>query len=301
MRLDKLEIRWLKLFCIIVEKRGITNAQNTTGLSQPVLSNYLSRLEDTLGVSLCERGRSGFKLTGEGEVIYQEAKSIITTIDDFANRLAHVKHQLIGTVKFGCLDNTVTHPNNVVSHAIAELYQQSAEVNVELQIREYKPLMEHLKNGDLDIVLSVLSDDIPADIYYEPVFIEQSYLYAIANEAKGIEKDWRNGSLTSRRLLIGGYAVNEISKQLGPAAKPSYHQTAWNLEGSLLLLLAGTHIGYLPDHYAATWVQRGKLAAIAPNELNLTSTFYLIRIAKQRLSPVAKALWNSIVKAGTAH
>ncbi|MEI7304942.1 LysR family transcriptional regulator, partial [Pectobacterium atrosepticum] len=86
MRLDKLEIRWLKLFCKIVEKQGITNAQTVTGLSQPVLSHYLSRLEDTLGLVLCERGRGGFALTTEGEVVYQEAKSVISTLDDFANR-----------------------------------------------------------------------------------------------------------------------------------------------------------------------------------------------------------------------
>ncbi|MBG6241404.1 MAG: LysR family transcriptional regulator [Candidatus Symbiopectobacterium sp. Dall1.0] len=298
MRLDKLEIRWLKLFCIIVEKRGITNAQDAAGLTQPVLSNYLSRLEDVLGVLLCERGRSGFKLTYEGEIVYQEAKSIITTINEFAHRLARIQHQLKGTVKLGCLDNTATHPSNVVSHAIAKLYQQCSEVNVELEITEYTPLIEHLKNANLDIVLSALPDNFPADIYYEPVFIEHSYLYSTAKEAKHIERDWRNGSLNPRRLLIGGHAINEISKQLGPISKQSFHQTAWHLEGSLLLLLAGTHIGYLPDHYAAPWIEQGKLVAIAPDELNLTSIFYLIRNARQRLSPVAEALWNNIVEAG---
>lgn len=298
MRLDKLEIRWLKLFCTIVEKRGITNAQDATGLSQPVLSNYLSRLEDAVGVVLCERGRSGFNLTCEGEVVYQEAKSVIATLDDFAHRLARVKHQLMGTVKLGCLDNTATHPNNVVSQAIAKLYQQGPEVNVELEITEYIPLMERLKNGNLDIVLSALPDDIPADIHYQPVFVEHSYFYSIAHQAKSIERDWRSGSLNPRRLLIGGHAFNEICKQLGPVSKQGFHQTAWHLEGSLLLLLAGTHVGYLPDHYAASWVQQGKLAAIAPDELKLTSIFYLIRNAKQRLSPVAEALWNNIVDAG---
>ncbi|RLM27323.1 LysR family transcriptional regulator [Brenneria alni] len=298
MRLDKLEIRWLKLFCKIVEKQGITNAQTATGLSQPVLSHYLSRLEDTLGLVLCERGRGGFALTTEGEVVYQEAKSVIATLDDFANRLARIKHQLIGTVRLGCLDNIATHPNNVVSEAISKLYNQSPEVNVELEITEYIPLMERLKNNNIDIVLSALPDDIPADIYYQPVFIEHSFFYSTAEDAKKIEQEWRTGKLNPRRLLIGGHAFNEICKQLGPVAKQGFHQTAWHLEGSLLLLLAGTHIGFLPDHYTAPWIEKGKLAAIAPQELKLTSIFYLIRNAKQRLSPVAEALWNNMVDAG---
>ncbi|KHT43190.1 LysR family transcriptional regulator [Pectobacterium brasiliense] len=298
MRLDKLEIRWLKLFCKIVEKQGITNAQAATGLSQPVLSHYLSRLEDTLGLVLCERGRGGFALTTEGEVVYQEAKSVISTLDDFANRLARIKHQLIGKVKLGCLDNIATHPNNVVSQAITQLYAQSPEVNVELEIMEYLPLMERLKNGHLDIVLSALPDDIPSDIFYEPVFVEHSYFYSLAENAEIIEREWINGELNPRRLLIGGHAFNEISKQLGPVSKQGFHQTAWHLEGSLLLLLAGTHIGFLPDHYANAWVEKGKLAAVAPDRLKLTSIFYLVRNAKQRLSPVAEALWNNMVEAG---
>ncbi|MBN3261960.1 LysR family transcriptional regulator [Pectobacterium brasiliense] len=298
MRLDKLEIRWLKLFCKIVEKQGITNAQAATGLSQPVLSHYLSRLEDTLGLVLCERGRGGFALTTEGEVVYQEAKSVIATLDDFANRLARIKHQLIGEARIGCLDNTVTHPAKVISNAIGKLYVQSPDVAVELEIGDYTPLMERLKNGHIDIILSVLPDDVPPDIYFQPVFVEKSYFYSTSENAARIEKEWRDGTLNPNRLLIGGHALHEISKQLGPVAKKGLQNTAWNVEGSLLLLLAGTHVGFLPDHYAAKWVETGQLTAISPEKLMLTSIFYLVRNAKHRLSPVAEALWNNMVEAG---
>ncbi|MFC3395877.1 LysR family transcriptional regulator [Brenneria rubrifaciens] len=298
MRLDKLEIRWLKLFCKIVEKQGITNAQAATGLSQPVLSHYLSRLEDTLGLVLCERGRGGFSLTTEGELVYQEALSVIATLDDFANRLAGIKNQLIGEARLGCLDNTVTHPAKVVSNAIGKLYNQSPDVAVELEIGDYTPLSERLKNGHIDIMLSVLPDDVPPDIIFQPAFVEQSYFYSIAENASRIEKEWRDGTLNPKRLLIGAHALHEISKQLGPVAKKGLQCTAWNLESSLLLLLAGTHIGFLPDHYASPWVEKGKLIAIAPDHLKLTSIFYLIKNTKQRLSPVAEALWNNIIEAG---
>lgn len=297
MRLDKLEIRWLKLFCKIVEKQGITNAQAATGLSQPVLSHYLSRLEDTLGLVLCERGRGGFALTTEGEVVYQEAKSVISTLDDFANRLARIKHQLIGKVKLGCLDNIATHPNNVVSQAITQLYAQSPEVNVELEIMEYLPLMERLKNGHLDIVLSALPDDIPSDIFYEPVFVEHSYFYSLAENAEIIEREWINGELNPRRLLIGGHAFNEISKQLG-VSKQGFHQTVWHLEEAYCFCWQEPILAFFPIIMLTPEVEKGKFAAVAPDRLKLTSIFYLVRNAKQRLSPVAEALWNNMVEAG---
>ncbi|WJY13409.1 LysR family transcriptional regulator [Pectobacteriaceae bacterium CE90] len=298
MRLDKLEIRWLKLFCKIVEKQGITNAQDTTGLSQPVLSHYLSRLEDTLGLILCERGRGGFSLTTEGEMVYQEAKSVIATLDDFANRLARIKHELIGEVRIGCLDNIVSHPDQAVSKAIRKLYDLSPEASAYLKISDYHSLIEQLKNGDLDVMLTVLPDDVPPDIFFQPAFTEHSSFYVASEHAVRVEREWQEGTLNPRRLLIGGYALNEICKKLGPVAKQGLQNTTWNEEGNLLLLLAGTHMGFLPDHYATSWVKAGRLTAIAPDRLNLTSIFYLVRNAKYRLSPVAEVLWNSIIEAG---
>ncbi|ACS86033.1 LysR family transcriptional regulator [Musicola paradisiaca] len=298
MRLDKLEIRWLKLFCKIVEKKGITNAQDATGLSQPVLSHYLSRLEDALGLVLCERGRGGFSLTTEGEVVYQEARAVIATLDDFANRLARIKHELIGEVRIGCLDNIASHPEQAVSLAIRRLFARSPEASMHLSINDYHSLMERLRNSELDIVLTVLPDDIPPDIFFQPAFIERSSFYAAAEQAPRVEQEWRDGTLNPKRLLVGGYATNEICQQLGPIARQGLKNTTWNEEGSLLLLLAGTHVGFLPDHYAERWVQEGKLCAISPENLGLASIFYLVRNARQRLSPVAEVLWNNIIEAG---
>ncbi|RNM24435.1 LysR family transcriptional regulator [Dickeya undicola] len=298
MRLDKLEIRWLKLFCKIVEKKGITNAQDATGLSQPVLSHYLSRLEDTLGLILCERGRGGFSLTTEGELVYQEARSVIATLDDFANRLARIKHELIGEVRIGCLDNIVPHPDQAVSRAIHHLFELSPDASMNLSINDHHALMEQLRNSELDVVLTVLPADVPPDIFFQPAFIEYSSFYAAAEHAERIGQEWRDGTLNPKRLLLGGYPMSEICKQLGPVAKQGQQNIAGSEESCMLLILAGTHVGFLPDHYASRWVQEGKLTAVAPENLQLSSIFYLVRNAKQRLSPVAEVLWNNIVEAG---
>ncbi|ACZ77139.1 MULTISPECIES: LysR family transcriptional regulator [Dickeya] len=298
MRLDKLEIRWLKLFCKIVENKGITNAQDATGLSQPVLSHYLSRLEDTLGLILCERGRGGFSLTTEGELVYQEARSVIATLDDFANRLARIKHELIGEVRLGCLDNIVSHPEQAVPLAIRRLLELSPDASMNLYVSDHQSLMERLRNGELDVVLTVLPDDVLPDIFFQPAFIEHSSFYAAAEHAERIEQEWRDGTLNPKRLLVGGYAMNDICKQLGAVAKQGQQNIACSEEGCMLLILAGTHVGFLPDHYASRWVQEGVLTAIAPENLQLNSIFYLVRNARQRLSPVAEVLWNNIAEIG---
>ncbi len=40
------------------------------------------------------------------------------------------------------------------------------------------------------------------------------------------------------------------------------------------MILTGEYIGFLPDHYAAGWVEKGMMAAIMPEQMN-----FLVAIA----------------------
>lgn len=301
MRLDKLEIRWLKLFCHIVEKGGITNAEKITGLSQPVLSHYLGKLEEMLGIVLCERGRGGFSVTEEGKVAYAEAKKLIQTLEDFGNRLAGIQHKLVGQARIGCLDNTITHPGEVLQRAVAKLYQRSPEVTVEPQIGDYLSLMEKLKKGELDMVISVLPNPPLTEMQIEPLFSELSFCYAPADIAERVEQEWRQGTLDPERLMMRGYTSYEICHLFGVAVEQQVKSTEiwpFNLEMSLMMMLAGAYVIFLPNHYAERWVNQKRIQVIAPQELKLHSTFHLIRQANRRLSPVAEVLWQYLLEAG---
>lgn len=48
------------------------------------------------------------------------------------------------------------------------------------------------------------------------------------------------------------------------------------MESVAILILSGQHIGYLPTHFAAAYVQRGLMVAINPRELNFDFTFHLV-------------------------
>jgi DNA-binding transcriptional LysR family regulator len=48
------------------------------------------------------------------------------------------------------------------------------------------------------------------------------------------------------------------------------------MEAIALLILSDTYIGYLPTHYAASWVERGRLRSIMPQRLAYRSAFHCI-------------------------
>src|SRR5713226_1536269 len=65
------DIRLLKVFAKVVEAGGFSAAQIELNVSQSTISTHMTALEHRLGVRLCQRGRSGFKLTEKGQLIYQ--------------------------------------------------------------------------------------------------------------------------------------------------------------------------------------------------------------------------------------
>ncbi len=48
------------------------------------------------------------------------------------------------------------------------------------------------------------------------------------------------------------------------------------VEAELILVLSGAFIGYLPEHYAEHWVDRGRLRAILPTSFGYQAPFSLI-------------------------
>ena len=57
-------------FLTIVKERSISKAADRLTLSQPYLSQYLAKLEHSLGVVLLDRSRSPLSLTPAGEVFH---------------------------------------------------------------------------------------------------------------------------------------------------------------------------------------------------------------------------------------
>ena len=60
----------LRVFVTVVHSGGFSAARTELNVSQPTISMKISDLEARLGMRLCERGRAGFKLTAEGQLVY---------------------------------------------------------------------------------------------------------------------------------------------------------------------------------------------------------------------------------------
>ena len=69
----------LKVFCDLAETESFTRTAQINGVSQSAVSQAISSLERHFKSLLIERSKKNFRLTTEGEVLYQHAKEMLET------------------------------------------------------------------------------------------------------------------------------------------------------------------------------------------------------------------------------
>lgn len=95
-----MELRVLRYFLAVAQKRNITKAAQELLISQPTLSKQLADLEDELGVQLFIRGHRQITLTDEGEYLQTRAREITQLAEQTA---LNIKGQEVisGTISIG--------------------------------------------------------------------------------------------------------------------------------------------------------------------------------------------------------
>src|ERR1700751_867760 len=112
------DIRLLRVFSKVVEAGGFSAAQIDLNVSQSTISTHMSALEQRLGIRLCQRGRSGFRLTEKGRLIYEASQGLFPSLDQFRSEAGAARNRLVGKLAVAIVDNLITNPQSRLHQAI---------------------------------------------------------------------------------------------------------------------------------------------------------------------------------------
>lgn len=88
-------------FEAIVETGNLTRAAEKLYVSQPYLSQYLKKLENTLGVTLFDRSCSPIKLTYAGERYYHHILQMNRMKENMRKELQDIQSETVGKLRLG--------------------------------------------------------------------------------------------------------------------------------------------------------------------------------------------------------
>ena len=290
-QLTDLDLRLIRVFLAIVDAGGVSPAQATLNVGQSTISTQLSTLETRLGYRLCERGRSGFSLTARGEQFVEAARALLSAVDAFGAQARNVGRKLVGTLGIGMIGHTPVSESARISDAIARFRARDESVRFSILVRSPGELEELLLSGRIQIGIGYFWHRVPS-LDYREIFAEDQFAYC------GREHPLfaRSGRVRATEAFEHDWAWRSYPLPEAGALTPrNVGAVADNMEAVAMLVLSGRHLGYLPEHFAAPYVDEGLLAPLNRKTMRYRVAFQMVTRA-ERMS-VARGAKREIVDA----
>lgn len=104
-----LSLNKYEVFLKVVELGSLTKAAEVLGFTQSGISHTINSLETEFGFSLLVRGRSGVRLTVNGEQVLQPIREIINWNEQLKQKVTHIHGLETGTVTIGTFTSVSVH------------------------------------------------------------------------------------------------------------------------------------------------------------------------------------------------
>ena len=257
-----LDIRLIRIFKAVVENGGFSAAENMLGIGRSAISLAMADLEARTGLKLCQRGRAGFSLTEEGRQVYEAGNRMMAALEGFRTEVNSLHERLRGELSIGITDNLVTLPNMEVTEALATLKERGPEVRISIHMVPPNEVAAGVVDGRLHVGVVPAVNNLTGLVHHS-LYEETSYLYCARGHPLFETADRvTDKAVAAADAVAPAYAL--------PAEALNRYQSlrctasATDREGIAFLVLTQRYIGYLPEHFAARWVECDRLRALAP-------------------------------------
>src|SRR5436190_1805387 len=145
-----MQIESLKIFCDLAETESFTRAAQINNVTQSAVSQQISSLERQFKSLLIERSKKKFRLTREGEVLYDYSKQIIHAFESLESKLQEIKNLISGTVRVSTIYSIGLHDLPPYLKRFLKAYPT---VNVHVEYRRSNQVYEDVLSNVVDFGL----------------------------------------------------------------------------------------------------------------------------------------------------
>jgi DNA-binding transcriptional LysR family regulator len=145
-----MQIESFKVFCDLAETESFTRAAQINNVTQSAVSQQISSLERQFKSLLIERSKKKFRLTREGQVLYQYSKQLNQTYDSLQNRLQEIKDIISGTIRVATIYSVGLHD---LPPYVKKFLRLFPTVNVHVEYRRANQVYEDVLGNVVDLGL----------------------------------------------------------------------------------------------------------------------------------------------------
>ena len=275
LRLRPASIHQLNIFKCVVENGGFSAAQGKLNMSAASISLGMKELEGHIGMKLCQRGRSGFKITEHGQRVYEAAEVVFAAMDDLNLALSHIRKELVGEIRIAIQDNLATSPDFLLPESLAQFNARENQVSFRFDEAMSSEQAHGVLDGRYHLAIGVFQHRV-AGLRYEKLFDEEVGLYcAHSHPLFSVPDDEIDLQAIQSFKHVGAGHIEGILQPIEKLASTPSAVTE-NMDALAILLLSGGYLGRLPKHFAKLWVDKNLMKRLMPDQISDTVELCLI-------------------------
>jgi DNA-binding transcriptional LysR family regulator len=253
----RLDWNLMRLFHEIVQHGGVTAAARSLNRQQPATSQALLRLEDQLGVALCERGPAGFSVTPEGEIVFRIASEMVELMRHAPDLLAQAAGTVRGSLRVVMMSSIKSREFDEILTAITRRHRH---LDVVIDLAAWPNVLDAVRSGDADVGLAYVQV-LDQTLSYQPIFHEVQQLFCSSLHPLYGQKFEDPRPLADEYFFLTGrdepVELLNFRRQFGLGQRT--RGGSENLGELKRLILTGAAIGFLPELTVSEEVNRHDL------------------------------------------
>ena len=156
--MNQMELRQLTYFEAVARLGGFSRAAEHLRIAQPAVSAQIRNLERELGTTLFERTTRRVALTHAGELLLVRARAVLAEVQGARTDLDQLAGVLRGRLSIGA---TPVLGSLDLPAELAGFHRRHPELTLTTRTGLVADLLSGLADGDIDVVLGPIHDDLP--------------------------------------------------------------------------------------------------------------------------------------------
>ncbi|KQY55552.1 LysR family transcriptional regulator [Nocardioides sp. Root140] len=243
-----MRIEQLQYIAAVTQHGSLRKASESLHLSQPALSEAVSKLERELGVTLLDRRRSGSKISRQGRDLLQNMVEVLEAVGRLRTA-AGDQNLTTRMVRMGTV-NAAT--STLLVPAVRDFQQANPTTTVEVVNTQQAEIHQGLAEGALDLgLINVLEgDDVPVDLDGTRLIHGRPVLICRHDHPLAAYDEVTVGQLREHQFVVmrAGYLMHRFVHRLFGSDMPPVAFSTDGAEMGKVMVAEGLGVTVLPDY-----------------------------------------------------
>ncbi|MBJ7443888.1 MAG: LysR family transcriptional regulator [Sphingobium sp.] len=289
--------RAIRTFLAVVRSNSISGGARLLNISQPSVSNAIAQLEQTLGVSLFERSRSGILLTPEGEALLRRAESIDSLLRDAEAEVKLASAGVAGPLRVGGTPGALV---SLLPDAVRRLEEQFGQFALHVVERPDHDLAAMLHRGEIELAFVTTGIEEPPEGIEERTFSRDPFALIVGRQNDHLPARVSLREMKAMRWVLPearGAFRRQIDALFMAANVPAPQDIIRcdSLLTTKALVRGSRRVTILPMQVASAELSIGVLRAIPIEEAQFPRAIGVRQVAGRRLSRLGAALLDVLI------